>query len=374
MGKNIQGIAEEAWLMEKNIQNIAEEVRAHSGSGRRYANICFIVSLLAGILFVVFQEDALTQVYLEGNILLLVLETGCFTYWFYRSYLVWQVQETDSNLKTEAEMSEWIRVHNISIKEYFRYVARRLFLYQMVILAVFLVCALLSDNTLQYICVSFICIAVSFLIGCLYEHYYYKKVQSRSNYLGWALLHGVFLYIVYMINFGIMLLAAFVGYGVISDVGSAAMMKGEILVRGVGESWMFIFFGLSVILFIFIVTFSSPFSGRLARWRKAVCRVLSVCVVVSVLISIMAGRWWYEEINYTRQEIQVVHGKKQVYSFSDVTDYSWVKIDPDNPEDEEKTLVLYLYDGTVIDMMNESAYSTNQGDYSKEELKYWPQN
>ena len=183
------------------------------------------------------------------------------------------------------------------------------------LLTVFLVCALLSDNTLQYICVPFICIAVSFLIGYLYEHYYYKKVQSRSN-----------------------------------------------------------FFGLSVILFVFIVTFSPPFSGRLARWRKAVCRILSVCVVVSVLISIMAGRWWYEEINYTRQEIQVVHGKKQVYSFSDVTDYIWVKIDLDNPEDEEKTLVLYLSDGTVIDMMNESAYSTNQGDYSNEELKCWMQN
>ena len=224
-----------------------------------------------------------------------------------------------------------MRVHNISIKEYFYYVAGKLLPYQMILFTAFLVCALLSDRKLQYIGVSILCIAVSFLIGYLYEFYYYKKVQSRSNFFGFAFLHGVFLYVVYMINFGIMLLAAFVGYGVISDVGSAAMMKGEILVRGVGESWMFIFFGLSVILFIFIVTFSPPFSGRLARWRKAVCRILSVCVVVSVLISIMAGRWWYEEINYTRQEIQVVHGQQQVYSFSDVADYSWVKIEPDNP-------------------------------------------
>lgn len=360
--------------MKKSIQDIAEEIRGHSGNARKYANICFVVSILAGILFMAFRDDMLTQVYLEGNNLLLVLETGCFTYWFYRSYLVWQKQEANSNLKTEAEMSEWMRVHNISIKEYFHYVARRLFPYQVVLLAVFLVCAVLSDWTLQYIGVSFFCIAVSFLIGYLYEHYYYKKVQSRSNFLGFALLHGAFLYIVYMINFGIMLLVAFVGYGVFSDVGSAAMMKGEILVRGVGESWMFIFFSLSVILFVFIVTFSPPFSGRLARWRKVVCRILSVCVVVSVLISIMAGRWWYEEINYTRQEIQVVHGKKHVYSFSDVTDYSWVKIDPDDLENEEKTLVLYLSDGTVIDTMNESAYSTDQGNYSKEALKYWPQN
>ena len=30
MEKSRQGLAEEAWLMEKSIQNIAEEVRAHS--------------------------------------------------------------------------------------------------------------------------------------------------------------------------------------------------------------------------------------------------------------------------------------------------------------------------------------------------------
>ena len=359
--------------MEKSIQDIAEEVRAHSGSGRRYANICFVVSILAGILFMVFRDDERMKTWLAGYGVLLVLETGCFTYWFYRSYLMWQLQEKYKNLKMEVQMSEWMRVHNISIEEYFHYVAGKLLPYQMILLAAFLVCALLSDRKLQYIGVSVLCIAVSFLIGYLYEFYYYKKVQSRSNFFGFAFLHGVFLYIVYMINFGIMLLAAFAGYGVISNVGGARMPDGEIVVRGVGESWMFITFILSAIFFIFVVVFCPAFSGRLAKWRKAVCTVFGVGMVGFTLLTILAGRWWYEEINYTRQEIRVVHGQEQVYSFSDVTDYSWDKIDPEDTENEEKTLVLHLSDGTVVDVMNQCAYMTDQGDYEEEAFMYFPQ-
>ena len=235
-------------------------------------------------------------------------------------------------------------------------------------------CALLSDRKLQYIGVSILCIAVSFLIGYLYEFYYYKKVRSRSNFFGFAFLHGVFLYVVYMINFGIMLLAAFAGYGVISDVGSARLPDGEIVVRGVGESWMFIAFILSAIFFIFVVVFCPAFSGRLAKWRKAVCAVFGVGMIGSMLLTILAGRWWYEEINYTQQEIRVVHGQEQVYSFSDVTDYSWDEIDPEDTENEEKTLVLHLSDGTVVDVMNQCAYMTDQGDYEEEALVYFPQN
>lgn len=373
MGKNIQGIAEEDWLMEKSIQNIAEEVRAHSGNARRYVNICFVVSLLAGILFMVFRDDERMKTWVAGYGVLLVLETGCFTYWFYRSYLIWQLQEKYKNLKMEAQMSEWMRVHNISIKEYFYYVAGKLLPYQMILFTAFLVCALLSDRKLQYIGVSILCIAVSFLIGYLYEFYYYKKVQSRSNFFGFAFLHGVFLYVVYMINFGIMLLAAFVGYGVISGVGGARLPDGEIVVRGVGESWMFITFIWSAIFFIFVVVFCSDFSSRLAKWRKAVCAVFGVGMVGSMLLTILASRWWYEEINYTRQEIRVVHGQEQVYSFSDVTDYSWGEIDPEDTENEEKTLVLHLSDGTVIDVMNQCAYMTDQGDYEEEALVYFPQ-
>ncbi|HCJ07702.1 MAG TPA: hypothetical protein DHV96_04860 [Lachnospiraceae bacterium] len=359
--------------MEKSIQGIAKEVRAHSGSGRRYANICFVVSILAGILFMVFHDNELTKTWLAGHDILLVLETGCFTYWFYRSYLMWQLPETYKNLKMEAEISEWMRVHNISIKEYFHYVAGKLLPYQMILLAAFLVCALLSDRKLRYIGVTIACIAVSFLIGYLYLIYYYKKVQSRSNFFGFAFLHGVFLYVVYMINFGIMLLAAFVGYGVISDVGSTRMPDGETVVRGVGESWMFITFILSAIFFIFVVVFCPVFSGRLAKWRTAVSGTLFAIVVASALISILAGRLWYEEINYTRQEILVVHGKEQVYSFSDVTDYSWDKIDPNDTESEEKALVLHLSDRTVVDIMNQCAYTVDQGDYEKEALAYFPQ-
>lgn len=373
MEKSRQGLAEEAWLMEKNIQDIAEEVRAHSGSGRRYANICFVVSILAGILFMVFRDDERMKTWVAGYGVLLVLETGCFTYWFYRSYLIWQLQEKYKNLKMEAQMSEWMRVHNIPIEEYFHYVAGKLLPYQMIIFTAFLVCALLSDRKLQYIGVSILCIAVSFLIGYLYEFYYYKKVQSRSNFFGFAFLHGVFLYVVYMINFGIMLLAAFVGYGVISGVGGARLPDGEIVVRGVGESWMFIAFILSAIFFIFVVVFCSACSSRLAKWRKAACAVLGVGMAGSMLLTILAGRWWYEEINYTRQEIRVVHGQEQVYSFSDVTDYSWDKIDPEDAENEEKTLVLQLSDGTVVDVMNQCAYMTDQGDYEKEALMYFPQ-
>ena len=373
MEKSRQGLAEEAWLMEKNIQDIAEEVRAHSGSGRRYANICFVVSILAGILFMVFRDDERMKTWLAGYGVLLVLETGCFTYWFYRSYLIWQLQEKYKNLKMEAQMSEWMRVHNIPIEEYFHYVAGKLLPYQMIIFTAFLVCALLSDRKLQYIGVSILCIAVSFLIGYLYEFYYYKKVQSRSNFFGFAFLHGVFLYVVYMINFGIMLLAAFVGYGVISGVGGARLPDGEIVVRGVGESWMFIAFILSAIFFIFVVVFCSACSSRLAKWRKAAYAVLGVGMAGSMLLTILAGRWWYEEINYTRQEIRVVHGQEQVYSFSDVTDYSWNKIDPEDTENEEKTLVLQLSDGTVVDVMNQCAYMTDQGDYEKEALMYFPQ-
>ena len=374
MEKRIQRLEEEAWLMEKSIQGIAEEVRAHSGSGRRYANMCFVVSILAGILFMVFRDDERMKTWVAGYGVLLVLETGCFTYWFYRSYLMWQLQEKYKNLKMEAQMSEWMRVHNISIEEYFHYVAGKLLPYQMILFAAFLVCALLSDHKLQYIGVSVLCIAVSFLIGYLYEFYYYKKVQSRSNFLGFAFLHGVFLYVLYMINFGIMLLAAFAGYSVISNVGGTRMPDGEIVVRGVGESWMFIAFILSAIFFIFVVVFCPAFSGRLAKWRKAVCTVFGVGMVGFTLLTILAGRWWYEEINYTRQEIRVVHGQEQVYSFSDVTDYSWDKIDPEDIENEEKTLVLHLSDGTVVDVMNQCAYMTDQGDYEKKALMYFPQN
>ena len=374
MGKNIQGIAEVDWLMEKSIQGIAEEVRAHSRSSRRYANICFVVSILAGILFMVFHDNELTKTWLAGYDILLVLENGCFTYWFYRSYLMWQLQEKYKNLKMEVQMSAWMRVHNISIREYFHYVAGKLLPYQMILLVAFLVCALLSDRKLRYIGVTIACIAVSFLIGYLYEFYYYRKVQSRRNFFGFAFLHGIFLYVVYMINFGIMLLAAFAGYGVISDVGSARLPDGEIVVRGVGESWMFIIFILSAIFFVFVVVFCPAFSGRLAKWRKAVCAVFGVGMVGSMLLTILAGRWWYEEINYTRQEIRVVHGQEQVYSFSDVTDYSWDKIDPEDTENEEKTLVLYLSDGTVVDVMNQCAYMTDQGDYEEEALVHFPQN
>ena len=373
MEKSRQGLAEEDWLMEKNIQDIAEEVRAHSGSGRRYANICFVVSILAGILLMVFRDDERMKTWLAGDGVLLVLETGCFTYWFYRSYLMWQLQEKYKNLKMEAQMSEWMRVHNIPIKEYFHYVAGKLLPYQMILFAAFLVCALFSDRKLQYIGVSILCIAVSFLIGYLYEFYYYKKVQSRSNFFGFAFLHGVFLYVVYMINFGIMLLAALAGYGVISGVGGARLPDGEIVVRGVGESWMFITFILSAIFFIFVVVFCSAFSSRLAKWRKAACAVFGVGMAGSMLLTILAGRWWYEEINYTRQEIRVVRGQEQIYSFSDVTDYSWDKIDPEDTENEEKTLVLQLSDGTVVDVMNQCAYMTDQGDYEKEALMYFPQ-
>lgn len=350
--------------MEKSIQGIAEEIRAHNASGRRYANICFVVSILAGLLFMVFQDNELTIEWLAGYDILLVLETGCFTYWFYRSFLSWQLPQKYKNLKLEAEMSEWMRMHNISIKEYFRYIAGKLLPYQMILLAAFLVCALLSDCKLQYIGVSILCIAVSFLIGYLYKLYYYKKVQSRCSFFGFAFLHGVFLYVVYMINFGIMLLAAFLGYGMISEVSGIRLPDDQIVVRGVGESWMFGFFILSAILFIFTVTW-------LTKWRKAVCSVLFLSVGVAVLLNVLAGRLWYEEINYTRQEIRIVHGKEQIYSFSDVTEYSWNMIDPDS---DEKALALHLSDGTVIDIVNQCAYTVDRGDSEKEALVYFPQN
>ena len=62
-----------------------------------------------------------------------------------------------------------------------------------------------------------------------------------------------------------------------------------------------------------------------------------------------------------------MHFKEKQYDFSDVEKYNW------KTDESIKSLVLYLNDGTVLDLNGDGAFSDMQGDYDVAEKQIWPQ-
>mgnify|MGYP007121649970 FL=1 len=66
----------------------------------------------------------------------------------------------------------------------------------------------------------------------------------------------------------------------------------------------------------------------------------------------------------------MVHFKEKQYDYSDVERYIWKSGDDD---ETEKTLVLYLKDDTVLDLCDDGAFSSEQGDFEKAQRQTGPQ-
>lgn len=143
------------------------------------------------------------------------------------------------------------------------------------------------------------------------------------------------------------------------------MVSGQILER---------FIGIPAFLVMVVAGLIVPLAGyaffKPSAILNAAIKTAMVIGIAGFICILASARLWYYEINYTTQKITLVHFKEKQYDFSDVERYIWKSSDDD---ETEKTLVLYLKDETVLDLCDDGAFSSEQGNFEKAQRQTWPQ-
>lgn len=356
--------------MNKRIDDFAKTIKGKNAKDARMANTLFVISLMAAAVvmllfhygdkgdFDVFQWENLTC-------LIPLISVYLFTDKYYKKYLRIDDYVLPLNL------SDFMNMHALSTEEYFTYIAKKIFPFQAIMIVVFGMLSVLSENKLVNILTTLASAIVTFLTGFLKRKIYIRRLMKEGKTLGilFGVLDGVMLFIQIVLIVTVGICFSFFTFFIAETVVEEEMIKGQVLERIIGEPFLFIMFLLGIGTFFvcyYLFTKKSFLSNTILR--------LSLIIGLAGMIGIfISGRFWYYEINYTTEKITIVHFAEKQYDFSDVENYEWKVIEDSDVDNPLKTLVLYLCDGTVLDLNADGAYGSSQGDYEQQAQRVWPQ-
>ena len=356
--------------MNKRIDDFAKTIKGKNAKDARMANTLFVISLMAAAVVMHlfhYGDNSDFDVFQWENLVCLIplISVYLFTDKYYKKYLRIDDYVLPLNL------SDFMNMHALSTEEYFTYIAKKIFPFQAIMIVVFGMLSVLSENKPVNILTTLASAIVTFLTGFLKKKIYIQRLMKEGKTLGILLgvLDGVMLFIqlVLIVTVGICfsLFAFFIAETMVEE----EMIKGQVLERIIGEPFLFIMFLLGIGTFFvcyYLFTKKSFLSNTILR--------LSLIIGLAGMIGIfISGRFWYYEINYTTEKITIVHFAEKQYDFSDVENYEWKVIEDSDVDDPLKTLVLYLCDGTVLDLNADGAYGSSQGDYEQQAQRVWPQ-
>ena len=356
--------------MNKRIDDFAKTIKGKNAKDARMANTLFVISLMAAAVVMLlfhYGDNSDFDVFQWENLACLIplISVYLFTDKYYKKYLRIDDYVLPLNL------SDFMNMHALSTEEYFTYIAKKIFPFQTIMIVVFGMLSVLSENKLVNILTTLASAIVTFLTGFLKKKIYIQRLMKEGKTLGILLgvLDGVMLFIQLVLIVTVGICFSFFAFFIAETVVEEEMIKGQVLERIIGEPFLFIMFLLGIGTFFvcyYLFTKKSFLSNTILR--------LSLIIGLAGMIGIfISGRFWYYEINYTTEKITIVHFAEKQYDFSDVENYEWKVIEDSDVDDPLKTLVLYLCDGTVLDLNADGAYGSSQGDYEQQAQRVWPQ-
>lgn len=356
--------------MNGRIDNFAKTIKDKNTKEARMSNSLFVICLMAAavvMLLFTYDNKGDFDVFQWENLTCLIplISVYLFTDKFYKKYLRIDDYVLPLNL------SDFMNMHALSTEEYFTYIARKIFPFQAIMIVVFGMLSVLSENKLVNILTTLASTIVTFLTGFLKKKMYIRRLMKEGKALGilLGLLDGVMLFIQLVLIVTVGICFSFFAMFIAEAVAEKEMINGQVLERIIGEPFLFIMFLLGIGTFFvcyYLFTKKSFLSNTILR--------LSLIIGLTGMIGIfISSRFWYYEINYTTEKITIVHFTEKQYDFSDVENYEWKVIEDSDVDNPLKTLVLYLCDGTVLDLNADGAFSSYQGNYEQQAKRVWPQ-
>lgn len=343
--------------MDKAEEIFAEGIEDRNVKTIRQARVLFVICLMAGM-FIIFESDDIFK-------WAAVLAVYFFTDSFYKKYL--RVEANLADDMTGNDIYQFIGQHALSVDCYFGIISKKIRKYRIIFLAEYFLCAILSDSKGYGMIIAVLSVVVTYATAWIKKKYFICRLVGKLKPVEMILTFtDSFLNI---FKFLLILLVSFlfcvVFLGVAEGAVEREMVSGQILERFIGIPAFFVMVVAGLIVPLAGYAFFKPSAILNAALKTAM--VIGISGFICILAS---ARLWYYEINYTTQKITLVHFKEKQYDFSDVERYIWKSVDDD---ETEKTLVLYLKDETVLDLCDDGAFSSEQGDFEKAQRQTWPQ-
>lgn len=183
--------------MNERIDNFAKTIKDKNAKEARLSNSLFAICLMAAavvmLLFVDRGDKGGLDVFQWGNLTCLIplISVYLFTDKFYRKYLRIEEDVFQQNL------SDFMNMHALSTAEYFTYIARKIFPFQVIIIVEFGMLSVLSENRLVNILTTLASAIVTFLTGFLKKKMYIRRLMKERKALDilLGLLDGVMLFV-----------------------------------------------------------------------------------------------------------------------------------------------------------------------------------
>lgn len=289
--------------MNERIDNFAKTIKEKNAKDARMANTLFVICLMAAAVVMLlfnYGDKGELDVFQWENLACLIplVSVYLFTDKFYKKYLRIDDYVLPLNL------SDFMNMHALSTEEYFTYIARKIFPFQAIMIVVFGMLSVLSENKLVNILTTLTSAIVTFLIGFLKKKIYIRRLMKEGKTLGilLGLLDGTMLivHIVLIVTVGICF--SFLTMIIAEAVAEKEMIKGQVLERIIGKPFLFIMFLLGI--GIFLVCYSFTKKSFISNTILRVSLIIGLAGMIGIFIS---SRFWYYEINYTTEKITIVH-------------------------------------------------------------------
>lgn len=344
--------------MDKGMEGFAESIKKMNMKTVRQSKVLFLTCLMAGIFWIMDMDN-------NAMMWIVLPAVYFFTDTFYMIYLKVEMDVTDE--LAGSDIYQFIGQHAFLPDGYFKMITEKFRKYGLIILAEYLLIAVFSDEKVTNIFIALLCaIAMCAAIWARKKYFMWQLMRNRNTgnlVLGIA---GTILNILkFLLISLISIVFEMVVVGNIAEAVEPKMISGQTLERYIGISAFIVMIIAGFLVSIWLYAYRKP--SKILNSALITALAIGVAGVAALIVS---GRLWYYEINYSTQKITVVHVKEKQYDFSDVQKYEWKS---DENDDEVKTLELYLDDGTVLDLEDDSALSSGQGDCGKAQKLTWPQ-
>ena len=208
------------------------------------------------------------------------------------------------------------KVQAFPVKEYFNYIRKKLLIWQVAILILGSIKAVMDKSYVEIIFVVFMSIIpalVSFVVQKMFEY----RVSNRVNIgldIFTGILKGIFEVLEIFAIFLYLIIGYIVVWAIISDAFVGKMNQNEIVYRSFKDEITFIVMLVSFIIFIFVCVFNFKTKGKFIRI------FVGATLIVTAIVSIVMERNKY--IDVTLDEIKVVNfSEKRAYSFDEVESF-----------------------------------------------------
>lgn len=318
--------------MDKAEEIFAEGIEDRNVKTIRQARVLFVICLMAGM-FIIFESDDIFK-------WAAVLAVYFFTDSFYKKYL--RVEANLADDMTGNDIYQFIGQHALSVDCYFGIISKKIRKYRMIFFAEYFLCAIFSDSKGYGLIIAVLSVVVTYATAWIKKKYFICRLVGKLKPVEMILTFtdsflNIFKFLLILL---VSLLFCVVFLGVADGAVEREMVSGQILERFIGIPAFFVMVVAGLIVPLAGYAFFKPSAILNAALKTAM--VIGIAGFICILAS---ARLWYYEINYTTQKITLVHFKEKQYDFSDVERYIWKSGDDD---ENEKTLVLYLKDETVL--------------------------